>query len=100
MQGCNNETFCMLLIVRVMATSIPCYVISQEAITWMVDCNKGVRDGATQQPTIYFCCIAGEQAMIAKAQSDCDEIHCKDNNIIDATIKSLLHTLYCKKLRR
>jgi hypothetical protein len=52
-----------------MAMSVPWYVTLQEAKTTMVDCNKEARDGATQQPTIYFCCIAGGQAMIAKAQS-------------------------------
>jgi hypothetical protein len=82
------------------ATSVPWYVTSQEAMTTMVDCNKEARDSATQQPTINFCRIAGERAIIAKAQSARDEIHRKDNNIVDAMINSLLHTSYPKKLRQ
>jgi hypothetical protein len=51
-----------------MATSVLWYVL-QEAMTTMVDCNKGAQDCTTQHPTIYFCHIAGEQAMIAKAKA-------------------------------
>jgi hypothetical protein len=82
------------------AKSVAWYATSQEAMTTMVDCNKAAQDGITQQPTIYFCCIAGERAMITKAQSARDEIHRKDDNIVDVMINSLLHTLYRKKLRR
>jgi hypothetical protein len=57
----------MLLIARMMATSVPWYVILQEAMTTMVDCVKGVQDSAMQQPTKYLCHIAMEQATIAKA---------------------------------
>jgi hypothetical protein len=80
----------MLLIARMTATSVPWYITSQEAMTTMVDCDKEARDGATQQPTIYFCRIAGEWAMIANAQSARDEIHRKDDNIVDVMINSLL----------
>jgi hypothetical protein len=31
--------------------------VLQEAMTMMVDCNKGTQDCATQQPTEYLCCI-------------------------------------------
>jgi hypothetical protein len=44
----------MLLIARMMAMSIPWYVILQEAMTTMVDCIKGAQDGAMQQPTKYL----------------------------------------------
>jgi hypothetical protein len=88
----------MLLIARMMATSVPWYITSQEVMTTMVDCSKEAQGGAMQQPTIYFCCTAGEQAMIAKAQITRDEIHCKDDNIIDVMINSLLHMSYLKKL--
>jgi hypothetical protein len=48
----------------------------------MADCSKGMQDCAVQQPTKFLCCIAREQAMIAKAQGACDEMHCNDN-IVD-----------------
>ncbi len=67
-----------------MATSVSWYVILQEAITTMVDCNKGVQDGTMQHPTVYLCCIAGEQALIAKAQSARNEIHHNNDNITNA----------------
>jgi hypothetical protein len=73
----------MLLIARMTATSIPCYVILQEAMTTMVDCVKGTQDCATQQPTKFLYRIAREQAMIAKARSACDEIHRNADNIVD-----------------
>jgi hypothetical protein len=44
----------MLLIARMMATSALWYIVLQEAMTTMVDCDKGTQDGATQQPTIYI----------------------------------------------
>jgi hypothetical protein len=83
MQGNNNQIFYMLSIVRMMATSILCYVVSQKAMTTMVDCNEGTGDCTTQQPIKYLCRIAREQAIIAKAQSARNEIHCNANNIVD-----------------
>jgi hypothetical protein len=74
----------MLLIAWMLATSILWYVVSQEAMTTMVDCNNGVQHHTMHQPTIYFCCIAGEWAVITKAQSTRDEIHHIDDDIIDA----------------
>jgi hypothetical protein len=65
------------------ATSVPWCVILQEAMTMMVDCIKGTRDRATQQPTIFLYRIARERAMIAKVQSAHHEIHRNANNIID-----------------
>jgi hypothetical protein len=66
-----------MLIARMTATSI--LVVSHKATMMMVDCSKGTQDHATQQPTKFLCRIAREQAMIAKAQSARDEIHCNDN---------------------
>jgi hypothetical protein len=60
-----------------------CCVVLQEVTTTMIDCDKGTQDHATQQPTIFLCCIAREQAMITNAQSARDEIHCNANNIVD-----------------
>ncbi len=62
MQGRNNQKICMLLITRMTAMSVPLYVTLQEAMTMMVDCGKGTRDCATQQPTKSLCCITREQA--------------------------------------
>jgi hypothetical protein len=56
-----------MLIVRMTATSIPWYIISQEAMIVMVDCVEGGQDGAMQQQATYLCRIAMEQATIAKA---------------------------------
>jgi len=65
------------------ATSVPWYVILQEAMTTMVDCIKGARDRATQQPTKFLYRIARERAMIAKARSARDKIHRNADNIVD-----------------
>jgi hypothetical protein len=71
------------MIARMTATSIPWYVILQEVMATMVDCEKGTRDRATQQPTKFLCRIARERAMITKAQSARDEMH-RNDNIVDA----------------
>jgi hypothetical protein len=64
-------------------TAMSILVVSHEATTMMVDCGKGTQDCSTQQPTKFLYRIAREQAMIAKAQSARNEIHCNADNIVD-----------------
>jgi hypothetical protein len=82
MQQSNIYT---LLITKMIATSILCYVISQEAMTMMVDCAKECKIAPlNNQPNIYI--ALRKQATIAKCQH-----HQCDNHF-------LFHTLYGKKL--
>jgi hypothetical protein len=41
------------LIAMMTTMSVFLYVILQEAMTRMVDCNKGAQDGTMQQPTNF-----------------------------------------------
>jgi hypothetical protein len=59
------------------ATSV--LVVLHKATMMMVDCGKGTGDRAMQQPTNFLCCIAREQAMIAKTQSASNEMHCNED---------------------
>ncbi len=79
--GRNNQTLHMLLIAWITATSILWYIVLQEAMTTMVDCNKRMQDCATQWPTKYLCCIekASNNRGMTKLlmQWSCPSLSCK-----------------------